>query len=146
MARCFHDDDADLSIIQGRRSPSSVTAARARASLSCATRRTSRVGLREGSKSRERHRPQGLKVSRQRRGSRLEADVIMCWRPTSQRIVTRGHRAQPRWGDALFFGHGLNIHFGSSRPRQRHDRHGRPRRALATWCAVSTSTARACPA
>ena len=50
-------------------------------------------------------------------------------------------------GDALFFGHGFNIRYGYITAAGRTSTScWSPRRARATWCAASSSTARACRA
>ena len=105
------------------------------------------VGLKEGSKSRAKVEEQGLEV-----GTPAEvaewADVIMLLAPDTAQadIFTNDIEPNLKDGDALFFGHGLNIHFGLIKPPgQRHHRAWSPRRGPATWCVASSSTARACP-
>ena len=50
-------------------------------------------------------------------------------------------------GNLLLFAHGFAIHFGQIEPpRRRRRRHGRARRARATWSAASTRKATASPA
>ena len=84
------------------------------------------AGLRRRGESRSARR---LKVPREGRGAGPEvdtpdevakwADVIMLLAPDTAQaeIFTQRHRAAPaRDGDALFFGHGLNIHFGLIKP------------------------------
>lgn len=48
-------------------------------------------------------------------------------------------------GDALFFGHGLNIHFGLIKPPANVTVAMVAPKGPATWCVASSSTARVCP-
>ena len=93
-AEVFYDDDADLSIIAGRK-----------------------VGLQEGSKSRAKAEEQGLRVMTPADASAW-ADVIMVLAPdTAQRkIYTESIAPHLSAGKALFFGHGLNIRFELIKP------------------------------
>ena len=110
----FYDDDADLSIIQGRKVAVIGYGSQGHAhSLSLRDSGVDvAIGLREGSKSREKAEEQGLKVMSNAEAAEW-ADVIMLLAPdTSQaKIFTEDIEPNLKDGDALFFGHGLNIHF-----------------------------------
>ncbi|MBY0441977.1 MAG: ketol-acid reductoisomerase [Mycobacteriaceae bacterium] len=115
----FYDDDADLSIIAGRKVGVIGYGSQGHAhSLSLRDSGVEvRVGLPAGSKSRAKVAEQGLAV-----GTPAEvaawADVIMVLAPDTAQaeIFTRDIEPNLRPGDALFFGHGLNIHFGLVKP------------------------------
>ncbi|MBD0024191.1 ketol-acid reductoisomerase [Gordonia pseudamarae] len=115
----FYDDDADLSIIQGRKVAVIGYGSQGHAhSLSLRDSGVEvAIGLREGSKSREKAEEQGLKVLSNAEAAAW-ADVIMLLAPdTSQaKIFTEDIEPNLKDGDALFFGHGLNIHFGLIKP------------------------------
>ncbi|MGB3887121.1 ketol-acid reductoisomerase, partial [Gordonia sp. (in: high G+C Gram-positive bacteria)] len=115
----FYDDDADLSIIQGRKVAVIGYGSQGHAhSLSLRDSGVDvAIGLREGSKSREKAEEQGLKVMGTAEAAAW-ADVIMLLAPdTSQaQIFTEDIEPNLNDGDALFFGHGLNIHFGLIKP------------------------------
>ncbi|EGD56968.1 ketol-acid reductoisomerase [Gordonia neofelifaecis NRRL B-59395] len=115
----FYDDDADLSIIQGRKVAVIGYGSQGHAhSLSLRDSGVEVViGLREGSPSREKAEEQGLKVMGTAEAAAW-ADVIMLLAPdTSQAtIFTNDIEPNLKDGDALFFGHGLNIHFGLIKP------------------------------
>uniref|UniRef100_UPI003D942260 ketol-acid reductoisomerase n=1 Tax=Gordonia sp. B7-2 TaxID=3420932 RepID=UPI003D942260 len=115
----FYDDDADLSIIQGRKVAVIGYGSQGHAhSLSLRDSGVDVViGLREGSKSREKAEEQGLKVLSASEAAAW-ADVIMILAPdTSQaKIFTEDIEPNLKDGDAIFFGHGLNIHFDLIQP------------------------------
>ena len=115
----FYDDDADLSIIQGRKVAVIGYGSQGHAhSLSLRDSGVDvAVGLREGSASRDKAAEQGLKVMTAKEAAEW-ADVIMLLAPdTSQaQIFTEDIEPNLKDGDALFFGHGLNIHFGLIKP------------------------------
>ncbi|RPA12897.1 ketol-acid reductoisomerase [Gordonia sp. OPL2] len=115
----FYDDDADLSIIQGRKVAVIGYGSQGHAhSLSLRDSGVDvAVGLREGSKSREKAAEQGLKVLSAAEAAEW-ADVIMILAPdTSQaKIFTEEIEPHLKDGDAIFFGHGLNIHFDLIKP------------------------------
>ena len=117
----FYDDSADLSLIQGRK-----VAVIGYGSLGHAHSLSLRdsgvevaIGLREGSKSRAKAEEAGLKVMTAAEATKW-ADVIMLLAPdTSQaQIFTEDIEPNLNDGDALFFGHGLNIHFGLIKPAE----------------------------
>ena len=113
-AEVFYDDDADLSIIQGRKV--AVIGYGSQGHAHALSLRDSGVdvvvGLQEGSKSRAKAEEQGLRVATPAEAS-AEADVIMLLAPdTAQRkIYAESIAPNLTAGKALFFGHGLNIRF-----------------------------------
>ena len=115
----FYDDAADLSLIQGRKVAVIGYGSQGHAhSLSLRDSGVEVViGLREGSKSRAKAEEAGLKVMTAAEAAKW-ADVIMLLAPdTSQaQIFTEDIEPNLNDGDALFFGHGLNIHFGLVKP------------------------------
>jgi ketol-acid reductoisomerase len=76
-----------------------------------------RVGLAEGSKSRERAQVEGLKVMTPAEAA-AEADVIMVLVPdqVARRVYAEAIEPNLAPGKALFFAHGLNIRFGYITP------------------------------
>ncbi|GGX76721.1 ketol-acid reductoisomerase [Streptomyces minutiscleroticus] len=119
MAELFYDDDADLSIIQGRKV--AVIGYGSQGHAHALSLRDSgvdvRVGLHEGSKSKAKAEEQGLRVVSPSEAA-AEADVIMILVPDPiQAKVYEEHIASNlNDGDALFFGHGLNIRFDFIKP------------------------------
>src|SRR5579884_3519285 len=115
----FYDDDADLSIIQGRKVGVIGYGSQGHAhSLSLRDSGVEvRVGLKEGSKSRAKVAEQGLQVDTPA-GVAKWADVIMLLAPDTAQPDIFANDIEPNLqpGDALFFGHGLNIHFGLIKP------------------------------
>ena len=115
----FYDDDADLSIIQGRKVGVIGYGSQGHAhSLSLRDSGVEvKVGLREGSKSREKVAEQGLEVDTPAEVAKW-ADVIMLLAPDTAQAEIFTNEIEPHLqdGDALFFGHGLNIHFGLIKP------------------------------
>ena len=115
----FYDDAADLSLIQGRKVAVIGYGSQGHAhSLSLRDSGVEVViGLREGSKSRAKAEEAGLTVKTAAEAAKW-ADVIMLLAPdTSQaQIFTEDIEPNLGDGDALFFGHGLNIHFGLIKP------------------------------
>ncbi|HEY2063015.1 MAG TPA: ketol-acid reductoisomerase [Amycolatopsis sp.] len=115
----FYDDDADLSIIQGRKVAVIGYGSQGHAhSLSLRDSGVDvRIGLQEGSKSRAKAEEQGLRVLSVAEAS-AEADVIMILAPdTKQRYIYEEHIAPNlKDGDALFFGHGFNIRYDLIKP------------------------------
>jgi ketol-acid reductoisomerase len=118
-AEIFYDDDADLSIIQGRKV--AVIGYGSQGHAHALSLRDSgvdvRVGLPEGSKSRPKAEEQGLRAVTPAQAAE-EADVIMILAPdTKQRhIYEQDLLPHLKSGDALFFGHGFNIRFGLIKP------------------------------
>jgi ketol-acid reductoisomerase len=118
-AEVFYDDDADLSIIQGRKVAVIGYGSQGHAhSLSLRDSGVEVVvGLQEGSKSRAKAQEQGLEVKTPAEASAW-ADVIMVLAPdTAQRkIYSESIAPNLTAGKALFFGHGLNIRFELIKP------------------------------
>jgi ketol-acid reductoisomerase len=115
----YYDDDADLSIIQGRKVAVIGYGSQGHAhSLSLRDSGVEvRIGLQEGSKSRAKAADEGLTV-----GTPAEvaawADLIMILAPdTKQRFIYADDIAPNlNAGDAIFFGHGFNIRYGLITP------------------------------
>ncbi|WP_328461694.1 ketol-acid reductoisomerase [Actinoplanes sp. NBC_00393] len=118
-AEVFYDDDADLSIIQGKKVAVIGYGSQGHAhSLSLRDSGVDVVvGLQEGSKSRPKAEEQGLTVKTPAEASAW-ADVIMVLAPdTAQRkIYAESIAPNLTAGKALFFGHGLNIRFELIKP------------------------------
>ncbi|WP_433369401.1 ketol-acid reductoisomerase [Actinoplanes sp. CA-142083] len=118
-AEVFYDDDADLSIIQGKKVAVIGYGSQGHAhSLSLRDSGVEVVvGLQEGSKSRAKAEEQGLEVKTPAEASAW-ADVIMVLAPdTAQRkIYAESIAPNLSAGKALFFGHGLNIRFELIKP------------------------------
>jgi ketol-acid reductoisomerase len=118
-AEVFYDDDADLSIIGGRKVAVIGYGSQGHAhSLSLRDSGVDVVvGLQEGSKSRAKAEEQGLRVLTPAEASAW-ADVIMLLAPDTaqRRIYTESIAPNLTAGKALFFGHGLNIRFGLIQP------------------------------
>jgi ketol-acid reductoisomerase len=119
VAELFYDDDADLSIIQGRKV--AVLGYGSQGHAHALSLRDSgvdvRVGLPEGSKSRTKAEEQGLRVVTPAEAA-AEADVIMVLVPDPVQADVYKESIAPNLkdGDALFFGHGFNIRFGFIEP------------------------------
>ena len=110
----FYDDDADLSIIQGRKV--AVIGYGSQGHAHAQNLRESGVevviGLRDGSKSADKAREAGFEVKTNAEAAKW-ADVIMLLAPDTSQAEIFSNDIEPNLndGDALFFGHGLNIHF-----------------------------------
>ena len=115
MAEIYYDDNADLSIIQGKKV--AIVGFGSQGHAHALNLRDSgvevRVGLREGSKSRAKAEEQGLGT-----GSVAEvsewADLIMILTPDQDQRKVYAESIQPHLseGKALAFAHGFNIRFG----------------------------------
>lgn len=116
----FYDDDADLSIIQGRKV--AVIGYGSQGHAHSQNLRDSGVevviGLREGSKSAAKAEEAGFAVKTAAEAAKW-ADVIMLLAPdTSQKQIFEDEIAPNlEDGNALLFGHGLNIHFKLIEPQ-----------------------------
>jgi len=119
VAEMFYDDDADLSIIQGRSVAVLGYGSQGHAhSLSLRDSGVDvRVGLPEASKSREKAQAQGLRVVTPAEACE-EADVVMILVPDHVQRHVYAEAVEPNLveGNALFFGHGFNIRFGYIKP------------------------------
>src|SRR6478609_9336494 len=119
MAEMYYDEDADLSVIQGR--SVAVLGYGSQGHAHALSLRDSgvdvRVGLPEGSKSRQAAEEAGLRVVTPFEACE-EADVIMVLVPDPVQRKVYAEAIEPNLaeGDALFFGHGLNIRYGFIKP------------------------------
>jgi ketol-acid reductoisomerase len=115
----FYDDDADLSVIQGRKV--AVVGYGSQGHAHALSLRDSgvevRIGLPEGSKSRAKAEEEGLTVQSVAEVSAW-ADVIMILAPDTKQRTIYAEEIAPNLadGDALFFGHGFNIRYGLITP------------------------------
>ncbi len=119
MATMYSDSDADLSIIQNR--VVAVLGYGSQGHAHALSLRDSgvdvRVGLAEGSRSREKAEAEGLRVVDPATAC-AEADVIMVLVPDPAQRKLYAEAIEPNLqdGDALFFAHGFNIRFGYIKP------------------------------
>ena len=115
----YYDSDADLSIIQGRKVAVIGYGSQGHAhSLSLRDSGVDvKIGLPEGSKSRQKAADEGLEVVTPAEASAW-ADVIMVLAPdTKQRFIYSDDIAPNlEAGNAIFFGHGFNIRFDLIKP------------------------------
>jgi ketol-acid reductoisomerase len=119
MAEMFYDDDADLSVIQGRNVAVIGYGSQGHAhSLSLRDSGVDvRVGLPEGSRSRPKAEAEGLRVVTPYEACE-EADLVMVLAPDPAQRTLYKESIAPNLvdGDAMFFGHGFNIRFGYVEP------------------------------
>ncbi len=119
MAEIYYDDDADLALISARKV--AVLGYGSQGHAHALSLRDSgvdvRVGLPEGSRSRAKAEQEGLRVVPPSEAA-AEADVIMILAPDTvqRKLYEADVAAHLQDGDALFFGHGLNIRFGLIAP------------------------------
>ncbi len=119
MAELFYEDDADLSIIQGRKV--AVIGYGSQGHAHALSLRDSgvdvRVGLADGSKSKAKAESEGLRVVDPATAA-AEADVIMMLVPdhVARKVYAESVEPNLKSGDALFFAHGFNIRFGYITP------------------------------
>ncbi|CAB0553269.1 ketol-acid reductoisomerase [Corynebacterium diphtheriae] len=115
----LYDADADLSIIQGRKVAVIGYGSQGHAHAQCLRDSGVEVviGLREGSKSAEKAQEAGFEV-KSNADAAAWADVIMLLAPDTSQAEIFTHDIEPNLkdGDALLFGHGLNIHFELIKP------------------------------
>jgi ketol-acid reductoisomerase len=114
MADIFYDDGADLGVIQARHV--AVLGYGSQGHAHALSLRDSgvdvRVGLPEGSRSRDSAANEGLRVTTPREACE-EADLIMVLAPDTVQRALYAEAIAPSLvdGDALFFAHGLNIRY-----------------------------------
>jgi ketol-acid reductoisomerase len=119
MAEMFYDDDADLSIIQGRKV--AVIGYGSQGHAHSLNLRDSgvdvRVGLAEGSKSKAKAEAEGLRVLSVADAVK-EADLVVILTPDQVQRTVYANEIQPNLnpGTTLLFGHGFNIRFGYIQP------------------------------
>jgi ketol-acid reductoisomerase len=119
MAEMFYDDDADLSVIQGRKV--AVIGYGSQGHAHALNLRDSgvdvRVGLAEGSRSRAKAEAEGLTVLSVA-DAVTEADLVVILVPDQVQRTVYAREIAPhlREGAALLFGHGFNIRFGYIEP------------------------------
>jgi ketol-acid reductoisomerase len=119
VAELFYEDDADLSVIQGKRV--AVIGYGSQGHAHAQNLRDSgvdvRVGLQAGSRSRAKAEADGLRVVTPAEAA-AEADVIMVLAPdhVQRSLYTQDIEPSLTAGKAMFFGHGFNIRFGYIKP------------------------------
>ncbi len=119
MAELFYDDDADLSVIAGRKV--AVIGYGSQGHAHSQNLRDSgvdvRVGLREGSSSRAKAEDAGLRVVGVAEAVR-EADVVVILAPDQVQRFLYADDVAPnlKEGATLVFGHGFNIRYGYITP------------------------------
>ena len=119
MAEMFYDDDADLSLIQGKKVAVIGYGSQGHAhSLSLRDSGVDvTIGLQPGSKSRPKAEAEGLKVLTPAEAA-AQADVVVILAPDQHQRKLYAEEIEPHLepGNALVFGHGFNIRFGYITP------------------------------
>ncbi|CCH80331.1 acetohydroxy-acid isomeroreductase [Nostocoides japonicum T1-X7] len=124
MAEMFYDDDADLSVIQGKKV--AVIGYGSQGHAHALNLRDSgvdvRVGLKEGSRSIEKAENEGLAVMTVPEAVK-EADLVVILTPDQVQRTVYAQEIRPnlKEGAALLFGHGFNIRFGYIKPESGSD-------------------------
>jgi ketol-acid reductoisomerase len=119
VAQMFYDDDADLSVMQGKNV--AVLGYGSQGHAHALSLRDSgvdvRVGLPEGSRSRAKAEAEGLRVLTPAEAVE-ESDVIVILAPDHVQRTLYAESVEPNItpGDTLVFGHGFNIRFGYITP------------------------------
>lgn len=119
MAKMYYEQDADLSLLNGRKI--AVIGFGSQGHAHALNLKDSGcdviVGLYPGSKSWEAAEKQGLRVTTVEQAAR-EADIIMILAPDhlQKAIYEHGIEANLSEGKMLMFGHGFNIHFQQIQP------------------------------
>ena len=115
----LYDDDADLTIIQGRKVAVIGYGSQGHAHAKCLRDSGVEVvvGLREGSKSAAKAKEAGFTVMSNAEAAKW-ADVVAILAPDTSQAEIYKNDIAPNLnpGDAIFFGHGLNIHFDLIKP------------------------------
>lgn len=119
MAQMFYDDDADLSVVQGRKV--AVIGYGSQGHAHALNLRDSgvdvRIGLAEGSASRAKAEAEGLRVLSV--GDAVaESDLVVILVPDQhqRKVYSEGVKPSLKPGTALLFAHGFNIRFGYIEP------------------------------
>ena len=119
MADMFYDDDADLSIIQGKKVAAIGYGSQGHAhALNLRDSGVDvRIGLAEGSKSKQKAENEGLTVLSVADAVK-EADVVVILTPDQVQRTVYANDIKPNLkpGTTLLFGHGFNIRFGYITP------------------------------
>ena len=124
MAEMFHEDDADLAVIQSK--TVAVIGYGSQGHAHALNLRDSGVnvvvGLREGSKSVARAEEAGLTVKSVEDAVK-EGDVVVILAPDQVQAKLYKEQIEPnlRPSAALLFAHGFNIHYGYIKPAADHD-------------------------
>ncbi|AZA09424.1 ketol-acid reductoisomerase [Corynebacterium pseudopelargi] len=117
----LYDADADLSLIQGRKVAVVGYGSQGHAHAMCLRDSGVEVviGLREGSKSAAKAEEAGFKVM-SNADAAAWADVVMILAPDTSIPKIYNEEIAPNLseGNAIFFAHGLNIHFGLIEPAE----------------------------
>jgi ketol-acid reductoisomerase len=119
VATIYHEDDADLSIIQNKKV--AIIGYGSQGHAHALNLRDSgvdvRVGLAAGSKSIEKAQQEGLRVLTVAEAVK-EADLVMLLAPDHKQRQIYSESIEPNLkpGAALFFAHGFNIRFGYIKP------------------------------
>ena len=119
MANVYYEKDADAALVGGRKV--AVIGYGSQGHAHALNLKDSgvdvRVGLREGSSSKEKAEAAGLRVTGIAQAA-SEADLIMMLLPDTEQKGVYEADVEPNLsdGDALFFAHGFNIRFGQIRP------------------------------
>jgi ketol-acid reductoisomerase len=119
--RVYYDRDADLNLIKGKKVAIIGYGSQGHAhalNLKDSGVKDVAVGLRSGSKSADKAQKAGLKVMDVPAGAKW-ADVVMMLTPDELQagIWEKDLKPNMKEGSALFFAHGLNIHFNLIEPR-----------------------------
>jgi ketol-acid reductoisomerase len=124
VAELFYDDDADLSLIAATKV--AVIGYGSQGHAHALNLRDSgidvRVGLREGSPSREKAENEGLRVLTVAEATK-EADVVVILAPDQVQRNVYAEEIEPNLAEdaTLVFGHGFNIRFGYIKPKAGND-------------------------
>ena len=119
MATMYYEADADPTVLTGR--PIAILGFGSQGHAHALNLKDSgfdvRVGLRDGSPSWEKAESQGLRVLETAKAA-AEAEVVMMLLPDQHAKAAYDEAVGPNLqpGNALFFAHGFNIHFGRIQP------------------------------